>query len=108
MSKSLTNIVNKFCVGEHLSDQELLDLRKHYDDLKCATQPFGERYVLVHIEAARNLHRIERFLYARNLRAPLAGTAEHVAEDGEIYGRISRTVHPGLKASLIMDSLCRS
>src|SRR5947209_12797882 len=78
MNKSLTNIVNRFCLGEHLSDQELVDLRKHYEDLKVATQPFGERYVLVHIEAARNLHRIEGYLYARKLAAT-AGRAEQPA-----------------------------
>ena len=107
MNKSLTNIVNRFCLGEHLSDEELLDLRKHYHDLKCATQPFGERYVLVHIEAARNLHRIEGFLCARKLTAA-AGRAEQLSQNGEMHGRIPTTVPPGLRATLMMDSLCRS
>jgi hypothetical protein len=68
MKSSSRNIVNKFAVGEYLSDEELLRLRKHYDDIKVATEPFGERYVLMHIEAARNLYRIEGYLGARKVR----------------------------------------
>lgn len=65
MKKSSRDIVNKFTLGKHLSDEELLRLRKHYDDVKIATEPFGERYVLMHIEAAKNLYRIEGYLDAR-------------------------------------------
>jgi hypothetical protein len=61
--------VNRFSRGEHLSDEELLRLRQHYDDVKVATGTFGERYVLVHIDAAKNLHRVEQCLDARKLTA---------------------------------------
>lgn len=69
MKNSSRDIANKFSRGEYLSDEELLRLRKHYDDVKVATEPFGERYVLVHIEAAKSLHRIEGYLEARRLPA---------------------------------------
>jgi hypothetical protein len=65
MKNSSRDIVNKFTLGQHLSDAELLRLRQHYDDVKVATEPFGERYVLMHIEAAKNLYRIEGYLEAR-------------------------------------------
>ena len=65
MKKTSRDIVNKFTLGEDLSNEELLRLRKHYDDVKVATEPFGERYVLMHIEAAKNLYRIEGYLDAR-------------------------------------------
>ena len=61
----LTELLEKFAIGSHLTDEELETLHTAYQAVVSATAPFGQRYELVRFDAVLKLEVINSYIRAR-------------------------------------------
>ena len=58
-------IIRKFEIGDHLSDQECKDLYKFFSKLEADLGVMGERYTLARWPIRLNLNSVDNYLRAR-------------------------------------------
>jgi hypothetical protein len=67
MSRTLSEIIKAYSLGDHLTDGEMVRLRDLYHDVTIAVIPFGARYELVFMDAITQENKLNGFLMARGI-----------------------------------------